>query len=301
MQLSKIGSKNTYHKCIKQLHEAKYIYYHPAVNRFHLVRISVIPLDKQEELPTRYKQLDLFSTDFDTGSVPNLGQSSTDFDTVPVSKVGHIIKPNIKQRETPTHEIFKKNKKIQKAVNDMGGVPKMGQTVIVALSEVEGQFLDNNYPKEEAKKFYNHYKAIGWKIQGVTPIEDWKALVEKWMQNAKKWEDKKQPPPASDPAKDIQYLYDSFLEGKKIFHHITAEHFLQLKLELNEETIQQAWKERINQVSGTNQHSMDQLWQAYLTGDSNNELIKRDNHNLIALAKRIAVINHFHNLKTQSQ
>ena len=75
MQLSKIGSKNTYHKCIKQLHEAKYIYCHPAVNRFHLVRISVIPLDKQEELPNRYKQLDLFSTDFDTGTVPNVGQN----------------------------------------------------------------------------------------------------------------------------------------------------------------------------------------------------------------------------------
>jgi len=305
MQLSKIGSKNTYHKCIKELHQAKYIFYHPAVSKFQIVRISVIPFDVQQEEKSRYKQLDLFSenqqstsTNKETGSVPNLGRTSTDIDTVPVSKMGQYIKPNIiKQRETPTHEIFKRNKKIQNAVNDMAGVSKL---IPESLSEVEGFFFQNNYPATEAKKFYNHYKAIGWKIQGVTPIEDWKALVEKWMENAKKWEDKKQQPPASDPVKDIRYLYESFLEGKKILQYILPEHFDQLKLELNEETIQQAWKERINQVSGTNQHSLDQLWQAYLTSDPNHELVLKDKPNLIAFAKRLAVIKHFNNLKNKA-
>src|SRR5436190_7570835 len=59
MQLSKL-SKNTYHKCLKQLHEAKYIYYHPSPSKFQAVRISIIRLDKEEESPTQYKQLDLF-------------------------------------------------------------------------------------------------------------------------------------------------------------------------------------------------------------------------------------------------
>lgn len=326
MQLSKIGSKNTYHKCIKQLHEAKYIYYHPAANRFHLVRISVIPLHKQEQPPERYKQLDLFpsmqeagggsGTYNDTGTVPKLGQQSTDFDIGTVSKMRHIIKPNInKQRETPTHEIFKRNKKIQEAINELAGVPNSGLSPSgggagggqPSLEEVQTFFTNRSYPEEEATKFYNHYKALGWKIQGKTPIQDWKPLVEKWMQNAKKWDMSlsggggRKAGGGSDPQKDLQYLYDSFLEGKKIFQYISPEHFHLLDLQLTDEALQQAWKERINQVSGTNQHSNDLLWQAYLTYDPDNDLVKKDKPNFIALSKRIRVIHHFQTLKNQSQ
>ena len=167
-----------------------------------------------------------------------------------------------------------------------------------SLEEVEKFFIDSTYPFDKVKKFFNHYKAIGWKIQGITPIEDWKALVEKWMTNVSKWN---APTKASLPLSggdlegglDIQHLYESFLKGKKIFHQITTEHFDQLKLELSEESMQQEWKERINQVSGTNQHSLGLLWQAYLTGDANNKLVLLDRNNLERIAKRFAVLNHF--------
>ena len=115
MQLSKIGSKNTYHKCIKELHQAKYIFYHPAPSKFQVVRISVIRLDVEPEQKIPYKQLDLFSTNFDTGNVPKLGRTSTDFDTVPVSKMGHLNKLNInKQRETPSQKFLRRMIKYKK-------------------------------------------------------------------------------------------------------------------------------------------------------------------------------------------
>jgi hypothetical protein len=82
---------------------------------------------------------------------------------------------------------------------------------------------------------------------------------------------------------------------------LQPEHFKQLNLELNDELLQYARQKRINQVSGTNQHSLTELWQAYLTGDPNNELVLKDKSNLIGLAKKLAVINHFHKLKNQSQ
>lgn len=318
MQLSKIGSKNTYHKCIKQLHQAQYILYHPPTSKFQTVKISMIRLDTKQEA-SNYKQLDLFSLNIETDSVPNLTATSTDFDTGTVPKMGQYIKQTYKQeRETPTHQIFKRNKKIQNAVNNITQVPNLGHALsgvegqLPTLSEVERFFTENNYPATEAKKFFNHYKAIGWKIQGVTPIEDWKALVEKWMENAKKWESPSggsnrkvatEGPESrgrSDSGKDLQYLYDSFLEGKKIFKYILPEHFDQLKLELTEETLQQARQERIDQLTGTNQNSIIKLWEAYLTGDSNHELVLKDKPNLIALTKRIAVIKHFNNLKTQT-
>lgn len=326
MKLCKIGSKNTYHKCIKELHQYKYIFYHPAAHKYQPVKISMLRLDKQ--VPNNPDQLDLFpplegvvrstgggsspktgthaSTDIGSTHVPNLTDTSPNNETNPVSKMGHLIKQsnNKQERETPTYNIFNKNKKIQDAVNNMSRVPKL---IPVTLSEVEAYFQQNNYPPDEAKKFFSHYKAIGWKIQGKTPIEDWKALVEKWMENTKKWEaanEGKSLPSGErfrEGPKDIQYLFESFLEGKKIFHLIQAAHFDQLKLTINDETMQQARQERISQVTGTNQHSINLIWEAYLTNDPNNQHVQKDKTNVIALAKRFAVLNHFNNLKNQSQ
>jgi hypothetical protein len=310
MQLSKIGSKNTYHKCIKELHSARYIFYHPATSKYQPIRISVVRLDVEAEQKSNYRQLDLFaaSPKNETQHVPILTDTSTDFDTTQVPKMGQNIKPNInKQRETPTHEIFKRNKKIQNAVNDMAHVPHL--IPATRQEDVENYFKTQNYPAEEAIKFFSHYKSLEWKLQGKTPILDWKPLVEKWMQNAKKWESPSGgggSPQANrgrsgDPQKDLQYLYDSFIEGKRIFQYILTQHFDQLKLQLTDEILQKAWKERINQVSGTNQHSLDLLLKAYLTYNPDHELIQKDKPNFIALAKRIAVINHFHKLKNESR
>lgn len=312
MQLSKIGSKNTYHKCMKELHEAKYIYYHPAVNRFHLVRISVIPLYKNDAPPSRYKQLDLFGTDFSTDAVPKMGQTSPDIDTVPVAKSIHIIKPNSKtERNTPSPAFLESTSKRQEKKTGPPRVPNSVQgdakrsrsTPTPTLSAVEEWFEDKQYPQSEAVKFYNHYKSLGWKIQGKTPIEDWKPLTEKWMTNAKKWESTTEPKSvglqSKEKAKEIEYLYDCFLENKQIFHHITEDHFTQLNLVIDQETEQQAWQQRINQLAGTNHYSLGQLWQAYLTNNPDNPLVQQDEPNLILLAKRIAVIKHFKQQKNK--
>ena len=318
MKLSKIGSKNTYHKCIKELHEAKYIYYQPTSSKFLPVRISLIRLDIQEEQPDRYKQLDLFGTsenesqnskqntptkpspplseateqksegwersslggglsegpcpNIGTDGVPILTATCTDFDTVPVPKMGHNIKHKhfIKESKPPSQKIFDKNEKLSDEINRLAGVPNSVHGCHPERSEgppqikeVEEFFKSTNYPDTEAKKFFNHYKAIGWKIKGITPIEDWQAAAHKWMLNAGKFEPVKSNKDFP-PAKDLQYLYERFLEGQQVFKFILPEHFTELNLELTEETMQDAWVERINQLTGTNQHSLNQLWDAYL-------------------------------------
>lgn len=319
MQLSKL-SKNTYHKCVKELHEAKYIYYHPSPSKFQAVRISIVRLDKEEEPKTRYHQLDLFDmapgalasglsprVKIETGTVTNSRPHSPNSKTDTVSNLGHIIKPNNKtERNIPTPDFFEEGDEIQKKKTGPARVPNsIHGDLPSALAEVEEYFQQHNHPISEATKFYNHYKSLGWKIQGKTPIEDWKPLVEKWMTNAKKWNGPTEPksvgPQQKEASNEIQYLYDCFLEGKKIFHQITEDHFIQLNLVLDEEIVQQAWQQRINQLSGTNQYSLGQLWQAYLTNDPTNQLVQQDNPNLILIAKRIAVIKHFQQQKNNQQ
>ncbi len=309
MNLSKIGSKNTYHKCVKELHEAKYIYYQPSPSRFLPVRISVIRLDIPAEEPTRYKQLDLFnsessqatSTDIDTGSVPHLTDTSTDFDTVPVPNLGHNIKPNFKEDKTVSDtpiKNFNKNGKNKDKLTGQPGVPNLGHdterspsTMVLTQSEVEEFFISANYPVTEAQKFFLYNKGRGWQLRDKVPIKDWQALAHKWMLGIGKTNSKKKQSEEAGP--DAEELFNQFSAGQKIFYLITAEHFQQLQLKLTEPIMQEAWKERINQLTGTNQHSLNQLWDAYLKGNKENELIKKDGSNLINLAKRIAVLKHF--------
>ena len=261
MRVSKISAKATYHKCMRDLHQFGYVRYDPSYNPFRGSLVHLVNFENGKARPNRRQVLNKNQSGDEQAVVPSLNNS------------------NLSNKE-------KESKKIP------------------PLSEIELFFKEKNYPAGEAKKFFNHYKAIGWKIQGVTPIEDWKALAEKWMQNAKKWDISPsgggvthQRDGGVNEVKDLNYLYDSFLEGKKIFHQITPTHFDQLKLSLTDEITQQAQQERISQLTGTNQHSIIELWKAYLTSDPSNELVIKDKPNLIALAKRIAVLKHFYSLK----
>jgi len=300
MNLSKIGSKNTYHKCIKELHTAKYIYYQPSPSKFLPVRISVIRLDVQEEPPARYKQLDLFGKENSdpmcpnngTDGVPLLTVTCTDFDTGTVPKMGRNIKPNFKEdktvSDTPTKNFYK-NAKCTNKITGQPGVPNL----VLTSKEVEEFFISANYPITEAQKFFLYNKGRGWMLRDKVPIKDWQALAHKWMLGIGKTNTKKKQTDAT--GSDAEELFRQFSTGQKIFNLITAEHFQQLQLELTESIMQEAWKERINQLTGTNQHSLNQIWDAYLQGNENNELIQKDQPNLINLAKRIAVLKHFQN------
>ena len=340
MQLSKIGSKNTYHKCIKELHAAGYIMYNPSTSKFQPVKISLIRLDIKEEQRTAYQQLELFNTletgsingtlnnttkpdpslspNIDTGSVPFLTAVSTGFDTEPVPKMGHNIKHKefIKESKQPSQNFPKKNEPqnqtqpaapVPKSVHVEPGChpelschPERSEGSADLITEVQQFFKQNNYPEQEALKFFNHYKSTGWKIKGITPITDWQASAHKWMLNANKFEDKKitstptQPP---TPDNNIENIFQEFLAGQHIFKQITADHFIELNLQLTDPILEQARQERINQLTGSNQYSILQLLQAYQDNKDNDPLLVKDNNNLVLLAKRIAVLSHFNELK----
>lgn len=213
MLMSKIGSKNTYHKCMKDLHSAGYIFQHLPASKYIPIKISMVRLDFKTEEKS-YQQLDLFGGDNpkntspknETQHVPNMTATSTDFDTVPVPNMGHLLKPNSKhlkrESNTPTH-VFDKNKNLQDGINQIAvsstqpnnqsaGVPNSVH-IPPTLAEVEDFFQSNNFPAEEALKFFHHYQSNGWKIAGKTPMQNWQSSIIKWMLNAKGFT--QQPPP----------------------------------------------------------------------------------------------------------
>ena len=142
MKYSKIGSKSTYHKCIKELSHWKYIIYYPSHNPFKGSRIKMF--------------------DFETSSEQALYQYNP--------KNGQALVSNNKHIQT--------NKNINKLDQ-----PKNQKEVI-------DYFKKENWPKNEAKKFHNHYQGIGWKVGGKTKIVDWQATARNWMIKAKEIKEK---------------------------------------------------------------------------------------------------------------
>jgi hypothetical protein len=137
MRFSKIGSKSTYHKCIKDLSHWKYIIYFPSHN------------------PYKGSKIKMFKFETSTGQA--LVHNSTNIETssgqalVSINK--HIqTNKNINKLDQPKNE-----------------------------NEVIDFFKKENWPEIEAKKFYNHYQGIGWKVGGKTKIVNWQATAKNWM------------------------------------------------------------------------------------------------------------------------
>jgi hypothetical protein len=182
--------------------------------------------------------------------------------------------------------------------------------LIPALQEVENFFKQNNASPTEAHKFFYYNQGKNWMLTEKLPVTDWKALAQKWMLNMKQFYEAKSPPiggrfrggpAARDFDRNIQQLYDLYLKGEKINKFILPEFADHLQLQVTDAIKQEAIQRRINQLSGSNEASENNLWTAYMNNDFANEIMIRDEPNLIALAKRVAVSKYFQQLKAKGE
>ena len=140
MQLSKIGSTATYHRCLKQMNTWKYLKYMPSHN------------------PYKGSKIKLFNFSTTSEQVVNEFETSTEQALISNTNINKQIE-NINKTKLPKNE-----------------------------NEVIDFFKKKKWSANEAKKFYNHYQGIGWKIGGKIKIEDWEATANNWMLKANKLE-----------------------------------------------------------------------------------------------------------------
>lgn len=148
MRLSKIGSKVTYHRCIKDLHNWSYLQYDPSHNPFkgsHVYMFNFCTSSEQAQIHSRSKN----------GQV--LEQA-----VVP-SKTIETIK-NHKQNKRPS---------LQQVKDFFEKMPDIE-------SHTERSRDESLISTVEAEKFYNYYSATGWKI-GKSNLEDWEAAARNWI------------------------------------------------------------------------------------------------------------------------
>jgi hypothetical protein len=242
ISITGIGSKNTYLKCMKELHEFGYISYHPSKNKFEKSKIHIVRLDGMKE--NLLKQLELFESS-NAGKNPGDENRSTGSNVVPVnpqstvpnvvpyvsqncdlsgltsetgtgSNMGLLIKHkliNKREREEtlpPSDKNFLKNEQEENAVSTRAAEKKITRPEI---TQVLSFFKKNNYADIEAKKFFNHYQSNGWLVGGISPMSDWQSSAHKWMLNAEKFKSRTNQKNQNNCAAKTDYTNDkNFLE-----------------------------------------------------------------------------------------
>ena len=89
----------------------------------------------------------------------------------------------VNEFETSTAQALIRNTNINKQIENINKT-KLPKNEF----EVIDFFKKKKWPDNEAKKFYNHYQGIGWKIGGKIKIEDWHATASNWMLKANEFE-----------------------------------------------------------------------------------------------------------------
>ena len=199
MRISKISSKATYHKCLKNLHSLGYINYEPSYNPFkgsHVILFNfsedLKPLPKSERKPKNEPLIELVSEQALNKSCTSI-ETGTEQAVVPsinyINNTNILNDKNVSNLEKHTknfEEINNSNLENENSKEEKSSAKKE-EKLHPLIEEVKTYFQENIFPEQEAQKFYNYFKSVGWLVGGKTPMVDWQAAAQNWMINAPKF------------------------------------------------------------------------------------------------------------------
>lgn len=203
MRASKIGSANTYTKCLKELDVWEYIKYYPSYNPHKGSQVYLYNFNKATD-----NAIDI-STDKGTGKATGKGTAKTPVKVV----IPSLNKTNKTNKLNNTNKYGLKRKKNNEKSFDAAGkrskekkvAPKkikaraenpgsaLGKIKRPLLREAKNYFAGKKWPGIEAEKFFNYFQSNGWLVGGKTPMKNWKAAAKNWMLNAHKFNNGKIP------------------------------------------------------------------------------------------------------------
>jgi hypothetical protein len=199
MRISKISSKATYHKCLKNLHSLGYINYQPSYNPFrgsHVVLFNfsddLKPAPKSERKPSieplNKPVSEQVLNKYYTSSEPSAKQA-----VVPsinyTNKTNSLNDLNVADHKEQANHLEEINNTTENQIlnSRKKGLEKKIKKIQPTTDEVKTYFQENNFPEHEAQKFYNYFNSIGWLVGGKTPMVNWQAAAQNWMINADKY------------------------------------------------------------------------------------------------------------------
>ena len=191
MAAAKIGSINTYLKCLKNLSEWNYIQYQPSFNPQQGSKVHLLRFDKGADKgdgKADVKRSKGSSKGTDKGGETyniNIPNNTNDINNLniknayePERKIS--IFTNNRTSDTNSEASHPHHKKRQEEGRRGRAIPATGQ-------EVQDYFIQSQSTAIEAEKFFNHYQSNGWRVGGRTPMKDWQASARNWIINSKKF------------------------------------------------------------------------------------------------------------------
>lgn len=169
MKRSKIGSLNTYYKCMKDLNGFQYIRYEPQYNPNVTSTVQMCRFDIAE--PQKTIQSDIPKMIPHSIKINTAENIAENIRSINIKQNTKRIENENRERE---HTCNKKNKKIK---NDNDSAQPTN------LEEVSSFFLEKGGTTIDAQKFFNYFESNGWKVGGKTPMKKWKAAASNWMLN----------------------------------------------------------------------------------------------------------------------
>src|SRR5690554_3480547 len=217
MHLSKIGSTNTYSKCLKQLSEWNYIKYTPSKSRFKSSKVHMYRFDTTPDTSRGTTS----NTSCDITPDTSCGTTS---DTSPDTTSEHLVRPflnntkhivnNNKQYKTKEGEEknssphpsqnkndessckgdLKSPKKMSKDDLQSSDTPKKKSPtkrkrfIPPNLKEVKTFFHENKSSYQVAETFFYHFESNGWLVGGRAKMKNWKAAARNWITRDEKYQ-----------------------------------------------------------------------------------------------------------------
>ena len=186
MKGSKIASKATYHKCIKELQRLKFLDYHPSYNP--------------------YSGTQVFMVNFSDATSSNNETTKLIFE--PNQSKNEHVNSNVTEQVTEppyiyNKQTFKNNENIdidtnfenlnndlfldEKNKEEKSSAKKEEKFIAPKLELVKEYFKFQSFNEFEAERFFNYYSSIGWLVGGKTIMKDWQAAARNWMLNTSKF------------------------------------------------------------------------------------------------------------------
>jgi len=165
MRLSKIASKATYHKCMRDLHEKKYVIYEPSFNPYRGSKVTIVNLELTDK------------------DVQKSIKKHTDKKTSIEQPFELPIEPTNEPFINDSKLSSKQNKLIKQEESKLRFTPP-------SLKEVLDFFKEQEFVMQEAEPFFLYYQANGWMV-GRAKMKNWQAAAKNWILRSKKFQAEK--------------------------------------------------------------------------------------------------------------
>lgn len=205
MRISKICSRATYHKCIRELHEKEYIKYEPSYNPFRgsLVYLfnfeeNLKPVLKKARKSLKNEQVAEHLVEQALVSSLNIINNTNIINDL---NLGEQTQKNENENlDFKNQGLKEKEKKLRKKKKEDLVASKKSpraeprEEKPTTLKDTQNYFLEKNHSEIEAEKFYNYFQSNGWLVGGKSKMKDWKAAARNWMLNSQKFQPKQNTP-----------------------------------------------------------------------------------------------------------